>query len=219
MVRELHVEFFDDGLGMQGADVVVDRVGPGVGLRESLPGLVHQPVVVAQSLAASDLLVAQVSQPGEVSVHLLRSEPGAAGAEQLRVTLVRAFRVAAIPCVTWERSLEPSVDDGPRSLLQLIRSQIVLGGRTRVHPGAMSVLTPRIGVGTQIVRLRMVYRVHSDVIHHHGIIDLPADAWCSDFVDLSHSLPAAAQVLHFGLWHLLQFSLADVVTSFDAVAR
>lgn len=119
----------------------------------------------------------------------------------------------------WERSLEPSVDDGSRSLLQLIRSQIVLGGRTRVHPGAVSVLTPRIGVGTQIVRLRMVYRVHSDVIHHHGIIDLPADAWCSDFVDLSHSLPAAAQVLHFGLWHLLQFSLADVVTSFDAVAR
>lgn len=85
---------------MKSADIVVDGVCSGVCLSECLSGFVLQPVVVVQSLASCDLLVAQMSQPREVGVDLLWSEPCAAGAEQISIALVRAFRVAAVPCVT-----------------------------------------------------------------------------------------------------------------------
>lgn len=64
----------------------------------------------------------------------------------------------------------------------------------------------------------MGYRVGCNIVHHHGVVDLPANARCCDFVDLAHSLPATTQVLYLGLWQLLQFCLADVVTSLNAVA-
>lgn len=87
MLEIHHVELFDDGLGMQSADVVVNGVGPGMCLSEGLSRFVHQPVVVVQSLASCDLFVAEMSQSREVAVDLLRGEPGAAGAEQVSVAL------------------------------------------------------------------------------------------------------------------------------------
>lgn len=110
LMGEFHIELFNDGLGMKSADIVVDSVCPGMCLSECLFRFVLQPVVVAQSLASCDLFVAQMSEARQVGVNLLRCETGAARAEELSIALVRAFGVAAVPCVTWERSLEPPVN-------------------------------------------------------------------------------------------------------------
>lgn len=63
----------------------------------------------------------------------------------------------------------------------------------------------------QVIRLGAHNWVNPHIINHHRVVDLAADALGRDFVDLAHSLPAAADVLHFGFGHFEEFRFADVV--------
>lgn len=86
---------------MKGADVVVDCIRPGVCAYYDRLGVVDQPFVsVVHAPAPRDLSVAEVLQPREVHLHLLRTKTRASGVEDVCVVLVRALGIATVPLVT-----------------------------------------------------------------------------------------------------------------------
>lgn len=100
----------------------------------------------------------------------------------------------------------------PRPLPQLVGSHVVnlrVSGRVRMQTE---------GTRSKIVGLRVQHRVNGDVVDH-GVVDLAADAWSGDLVQLAQALPASAQILHFRLGYLPKLRLANVLPRLVAAIR